>query len=105
MTVNSSANSIILILFAFSDNLSAENSKLSAESGLCGLSLLGSMPKLPIFYTCSVFGLNVQVSRGKITNEKGCFDEASEEFTPCLPIFYTCSVFGLNLQVSGEKLP
>ena len=43
MTVNSSANSIILILFAFSDNLFAENSKLSAESGLCGLSLLESM--------------------------------------------------------------
>ena len=32
MTVNSSANSVILILFAFSDNLSAENSKLSADS-------------------------------------------------------------------------
>ena len=43
MTVNSSANSIILILFAFSDNLSAENSKLSAESGLPGLSLLESI--------------------------------------------------------------
>ena len=43
MTANSSANSIILILVAFSDNLSAENSKLSAESGLPGLSLLGSM--------------------------------------------------------------
>ena len=43
MTVNSSANSVILILFAFTDILSAENSKLSAESGLCRLSLLGSM--------------------------------------------------------------
>ena len=43
MTVNIFANSVILILFAFSDNLSAENSKLSAESGLPGLSLLGSM--------------------------------------------------------------
>ena len=32
MTVNSSANSVILILFAFSDNLSAENSKSSADS-------------------------------------------------------------------------
>ena len=32
-----------LVVFAFSDNLSAENSKLSAESGLPGLSLLGSM--------------------------------------------------------------
>ena len=30
MTVNSSANSVIMIVFAFSDNLSAENSKLSA---------------------------------------------------------------------------
>ena len=29
-----------LIVFAFSDNLSAENSKLSAESGLQGLQLL-----------------------------------------------------------------
>ena len=36
MTVNSSANSVILILVAFSDILSAENSKLSAESGLPG---------------------------------------------------------------------
>ena len=32
MTVKSSANSVILILFAFSDNLSADNSKLSADS-------------------------------------------------------------------------
>ena len=30
MTVNSSANSVILILVAFSDNFSAENSKSSA---------------------------------------------------------------------------
>ena len=44
MTGNSSANSIILILFAFSDNFSAENSNLSAESGLRGLSFLESMP-------------------------------------------------------------
>ena len=43
----SSANSVIFILFAFSDNLSAENSKLSAESGLPGLSLLESMPQGP----------------------------------------------------------
>ena len=49
MTVNSSANSIILILFAFSDSLSAENSNLSAESGLRGLSLLESMIKTAIF--------------------------------------------------------
>ena len=32
-----------LILFAFTENLSADNYKLSAESGLPGLSLLGSM--------------------------------------------------------------
>ena len=43
MTVNSSANSVILILFAFSDNLSAENSKLSAESWHRGHHLLGCM--------------------------------------------------------------
>ena len=43
MTVNSSANSVILILFVFSDNLSAENHKLSAESGQPGLSLLVCM--------------------------------------------------------------
>ena len=43
MTVNSSANSVILILFAFLDNLSAENSKLSAVSGHPGHSLLGNM--------------------------------------------------------------
>ena len=35
--------SVILILFAFSDNLSAENSKLSAESWHCGHHLLGCM--------------------------------------------------------------
>ena len=39
MTVYSSADSVILIVFAFSDNLSAENYKLYAESGLPGLSL------------------------------------------------------------------
>ena len=44
MTVNSSAKSVVLILFAFSDNLSAKNSKLSAESGLPGLSFLECMP-------------------------------------------------------------
>ena len=43
MTLNSSANSVILIVFAFLDNLSAENYKLSAGSGLQGLSLLGCM--------------------------------------------------------------
>ena len=43
MTVNSSASSVILILFAFSDNLSAENSKLSAESRLQRLQLLECM--------------------------------------------------------------
>ena len=43
MAINSSENSVILILVAFSNNLSAENSKLSAESGLPGLSLLESM--------------------------------------------------------------
>ena len=43
MAINSSENSVILILVAFSDNLSAEISKLSAESGLPGLSLLESM--------------------------------------------------------------
>ena len=43
MTVNSSANSVILILFAFSDNLSAENSKLSAESWHRGHHLLVCM--------------------------------------------------------------
>ena len=31
MTVNSSATSVILILFTFSDNLSAESSKSSAD--------------------------------------------------------------------------
>ena len=37
-----------LIVFAFSDNLSAENYKLSAESGLPGLS----------FLECMVLGFN-----------------------------------------------
>ena len=45
MTVNSSANSVILILFAFSDNLSAENSKLSADSWNRGNHLFGCMPE------------------------------------------------------------
>ena len=43
MTVKSSANSVILILFAISDNLSAENSKLSADSWNRGNHLLGCM--------------------------------------------------------------
>ena len=43
MTVNSSANSVVLIVFAFSDNLSAENSKLSADSGIHGIHFLGCM--------------------------------------------------------------
>ena len=42
MTVNSSANSVILILFAFSENISAENSKLSA----------GFKPQLPQLLEC-----------------------------------------------------
>ena len=36
MTVNSSANSVFVIVFAFSDNLSAENSKLSVDCGSRG---------------------------------------------------------------------
>ena len=43
MTVKSSANIVILILFAFSDNLSAENSKLSADSWNRWHHLLGCM--------------------------------------------------------------
>ena len=43
MTVNSSANSVILIVFAFSDNLSAENSKLSSDSANRGNHLFGCM--------------------------------------------------------------
>ena len=43
MTVNSSANSVILILFAFSDNLSAEKSKSSADSCNRGNHLFGNM--------------------------------------------------------------
>ena len=42
MTVNSSANSVILILFAFSDNFPVENSKLSA----------GFKPQLPQLLEC-----------------------------------------------------
>ena len=48
MTVKSSANSVILILFAISDNLSAENSKLSADSWNRGNHLLGCMPWIHI---------------------------------------------------------
>ena len=43
MTVNSSANSVILILFAFSDNLSAENSKSSADFCIQRIQLLECM--------------------------------------------------------------
>ena len=43
MTVNSSANSVILILFAFSDNLSAENSKSSADFCIQLIQLLECM--------------------------------------------------------------
>ena len=45
MTVNSSANSVILILFAFSDNLSAENSKSSADFYIQRIQLLECMNK------------------------------------------------------------
>ena len=45
MTVKSYANSVILILFAISDNLSAENSKLSADSWNRGNHLLGCVDK------------------------------------------------------------
>ena len=44
MTVNSSANSVILIVFAFSDNLSAENSKSSADFSIQLIQLLECMP-------------------------------------------------------------
>ena len=43
MTVNSSANSVILIVFAFSDNLSAENSKSSADFYIQRIQLLECM--------------------------------------------------------------
>ena len=43
MTINSSANSVILILFAFSDNLSAENSKSSADFCIQRIQLLECM--------------------------------------------------------------
>ena len=43
MTVNSSANSVIFILFAFSDNLSAESSKSSADYSIQLIQLLECM--------------------------------------------------------------
>ena len=43
MTGNSSATSIILILFAFSDNLSAENSKSSANFSIQLIQVLECM--------------------------------------------------------------
>ena len=43
MTINSSANSIILIHFAFSDNLSAENSKSSVDFSIQLIQLLECM--------------------------------------------------------------
>ena len=43
MTINSSANSVILILCAFSDNLSAENSKSSADYSIQLIQLLECM--------------------------------------------------------------
>ena len=46
MTINSSANSVILILFAFSDNLSAENSKSSADFYIQRIQLLECMVTL-----------------------------------------------------------
>ena len=55
MTVNSSENSVILILFAFSDNLSAENSKLSAESWHRGHHLLGCIPPPQISLDLGMF--------------------------------------------------
>ena len=51
MAVNSSANTIILIHFAFSDNLSAENSKLSADFYIKRIQLLECMIVPLIFLT------------------------------------------------------
>ena len=71
MAVNSSANSVILILFAFSDNLSAENSKLSADSWNRGNHLFGCMhPQLVAFVAIQIeveFGANasVQIEAGQ----------------------------------------
>ena len=50
MTVKISANSVILILFAISDNLFAENSKLSADSCNRGNHLLGCMQSHSIIW-------------------------------------------------------
>ena len=77
MTVNSSANSVILILFAFSDNLSAENSKLSAESWHRGHHLLGCMIKTPSNPKFSPFGpikcREKTLINTKFLNSKVCF--------------------------------
>ena len=51
MTVNSSANSVVVIVFAFSDNLSAENSKLSADSGIHGIQRFGCMYTMNPYFT------------------------------------------------------
>ena len=65
MTVNSSANSVILILFAFSDNLSAENSKSSADFCIQRIQLLECIlyapnRKLNLHLFCAVALLHVQ---------------------------------------------
>ena len=46
MIDNSSTNSVILILFAFSDNLSAENSKSSADFSIQLIPLLECMTNI-----------------------------------------------------------
>ena len=66
MTANGSANSVVLMLFAFSDSLSAENSKLSAKSGLPGLPFLESMNMTscfkPTFFQCCISKLDQNIN-------------------------------------------
>ena len=50
MTDKSSANSVILILFTFSDNLSAENSKLSADFCIQRIQLLECMVNMSFLF-------------------------------------------------------
>ena len=50
MTVKGSANSVILILFTFSDNLSAEKSKSPADFHIQLIQLLEFMVLAPITY-------------------------------------------------------
>ena len=70
MTVKNSANSEILILFAFSYDLSAENSKFSADSRHRGNHLYGCMPQTFLNGDIGYLFFLILLNQGKTKEDK-----------------------------------